>query len=95
MLVTEIDFNEIAYKHRVPVSVVRDIWYNTFKFIYEKASSFNLMDTTDEELDNMKTDFVLPNFGILRVNKKRLRNRTAATKARIERGKQLYPKQNT
>lgn len=74
MLTTNPDFEAIASKYGVTAEYAEQVWYDTFEFICDEASAFNIADITEEELDSMKTNFVLPGFGYLRLNRRRVRN---------------------
>ena len=83
MIVTNPDFEAIARKYGLTTEYVRQMWTDMFEYIHDEACSFNIIDTTEEELDAMKTDFLLPAFGFLRLNRRRVRNRRPSlTKSR-------------
>lgn len=68
-----IDFNKIGKRHDVPAYIAQEIWMSVFRFIREKMATYDFVTMSDEDLEKLNADFIIPGFGMLRLNRKRVR----------------------
>ena len=73
MNITEVDFQKIADKYGMSKGDIRNIYYDTFEFIYKTISSLEYTEMSDEELDAMKTSFNIPGLGKLYLDRKTIK----------------------
>lgn len=69
MDVTKVDFQKIADKYGMTKGDIKNIYYDTFEFIYKTISSLEYTKMSDEELNAIKTSFNLPGLGKLYLDK--------------------------
>ena len=64
--------NQVAIRHGVPVSEVKKVYLGTFKFIKDTLGVSKIREaSSQEELDNLKTNFNLPMLGKLHIMPKK------------------------
>lgn len=68
-----IDFKKIASRHGVTAYQAQEIWMSVFRYIREKIASYDFVAMSDEDLEKLNADFIIPGFGMLRLNRKRIR----------------------
>lgn len=69
MDVTKVDFQKIADKYGMTKGDIKNIYYDTFEFIYKTISSLEYTQMSYEELNAIKTSFNLPGLGKLYLDK--------------------------
>lgn len=76
--------HSIGLKNNLRDSEVKEIVEAQFRFAYEEIRKLSFDDLTDEEIDNLKTNFYFTYIGKLYTNSKMVKN----TKKRIDKIKE-------
>ncbi len=71
MDVTEIDYQKIADMYGVSKEEVKNIYYDTFEFIRNTINSLDIPSKSDDEIDELKSSFVIPGLGRLYLDKEK------------------------
>lgn len=79
-----IDFKKIASRHGVTAYQAQEIWMSVFRYIREKIASYDFVAMSDEDFEKLNADFIIPGFGMLRLNRKRTRVRRNAYRRAAE-----------
>ena len=67
--------HKIGLKYNLKDSDVKNILESQFRFTYDKIKELNLSDITEEELNELKTNFQYKYLGKLYINKDILKNK--------------------